>query len=153
MACHGAAGKGDGPCAAGLNPRPADFCQHMAPGKHTDGQVFLWIKDGFPGTAMPAWGRRLSDEQIWQLVIYLRSFGRSTSSAVAAPASVPTQPLPAPIPDASEPLPPLIFVRQGNLWRSDGSRPPPRQLTNNPPDSLLRTLRSRPTANRSPLLC
>ncbi|HEX5688518.1 MAG TPA: c-type cytochrome, partial [Roseiflexaceae bacterium] len=73
--CHGATGKGDGPGAAGLNPRPADFSQHLVPGKHTDGQIFLWIKDGFPGTAMPAWGPRLSDEQIWQLVVFLRTFG------------------------------------------------------------------------------
>jgi len=66
--CHGAAGKGDGPAGVGLNPRPGDFTQHMVPGKHTDGQVFLWIKNGFPNSAMPAWGARLTDEQIWQLV-------------------------------------------------------------------------------------
>ncbi len=34
-----------------------------------------------------------------------------------------------PVPDAAEPLPPLVFVRQGNLWRSDGSSAALRQLT------------------------
>ncbi|MFL5803186.1 MAG: c-type cytochrome [Roseiflexaceae bacterium] len=143
VACHGAAGRGDGPTAVGLNPRPADFTQHMVPGKHTDGQVFLWIKDGFPGTAMPAWSTRLSEEQIWQLVTYLRTFGQAPTVAggplAATAAPVAGGPLaatagpgqPQNLPDASEPLPPLVFARQGNIWRSDGTAAPPRQLTSN----------------------
>jgi len=82
--CHGSTGKGDGPSAAGLNPRPADFTLHMSPGMHTDGQIFLWIKNGFPNSAMPAWSDRLSEEQIWQLVSYLRTFN-PTSTAANAP--------------------------------------------------------------------
>jgi Tol biopolymer transport system component/mono/diheme cytochrome c family protein len=144
VVCHGVAGKGDGPSAVGLNPRPVDFSQHMLPGKHTDGQVFLWIKNGLPGTAMPAWSGRLSDEQIWQLVTYLRTFGQGAappSNVLAATAAAPSQPLPtqaqpAQVPNASQPLPPLILVRQGNLWRSDGSQAPLRQLTKNPADSF-----------------
>jgi mono/diheme cytochrome c family protein/Tol biopolymer transport system component len=136
--CHGVAGKGDGPSAEGLNPRPADFSQHMIPGKHTDGQVFQWIKDGFPGTAMPAWSGRLSDEQIWQLVTYLRTFGAAAAAALArTPGAVaPTQAAPAQVPEAREPLPPLIFVRGGNIWRSDGTGAAPRQLTNNAADRI-----------------
>lgn len=130
--CHGVSGRGDGPNAAGLNPRPADFSQHMIPGKHTDGQVFLWIRDGFPGTAMPAWKDRLGEQQIWQLVIYLRTFGQpgaqASTTAQAGPSAEP-QPTAPSVPSAQEPLPPLVFARQGNLWRSDGSGAPPRQLT------------------------
>jgi Tol biopolymer transport system component len=40
------------------------------------------------------------------------------------------------VPNVREPLPPLIFVRQGNLWRSEGSQAPLRQLTNNAADSF-----------------
>ena len=140
VSCHGTGGKGDGPGAAGLNPRPADFSQHMVPGKHTDGQVFLWIKDGFPGTAMPAWGSRLSDDQIWQLVVFLRTFGAAAAvKSAAAPTAVAAAPSPggpAQIPEAREPLPPLVFVRGGNLWQSDGTQDPPRQLTRNPPEQF-----------------
>src|SRR4051812_14506034 len=52
--CHGASGRGDGPVAIGLRPSPSDFTQHMPPGKHTDGQVYLWIRDGYLQSAMPA---------------------------------------------------------------------------------------------------
>ncbi|NIP99686.1 MAG: cytochrome C, partial [Nitrospinaceae bacterium] len=38
-----------------------------------DGQMFWIIKNGSPGTRMPAFGN-LSDEQIWQLVLYIRQF-------------------------------------------------------------------------------
>src|SRR5262249_8253106 len=96
--CHGASGKGDGPSAPGLNPKPADFSLHMVPGKHTDGQVFLWIKNGYPNSAMPAWDKRLTDEQIWQLISYLRTFGQAAPLAQAQPGAVATPAAPSPIP-------------------------------------------------------
>jgi mono/diheme cytochrome c family protein/Tol biopolymer transport system component len=127
--CHGAAGRGDGPAALGLTPRPGDFTQHMLPGTHTDGQVFLWIRDGFPSSAMPAWGQRFREEQLWQLVTYLRTFGQPVAANPSAPATAaPSQAQPTPA-SVSEALPPLVFTRQGNLWRSDGSGAAPRQLT------------------------
>jgi mono/diheme cytochrome c family protein/Tol biopolymer transport system component len=133
--CHGASGQGDGPLAAGLAPRPGDLTQHMLPGKHTDGQVFLWIKQGFPSSAMPAWGNRLDDQQIWQIVAYLRGLAQPLAATAVpqtpltpTPGALPTE-APTTAPAAREPLPPLIFTRQGNLWRSDGSPAPPRQLT------------------------
>jgi len=137
-ACHGSTGKGDGPAAAGLNPRPADFTQHMGPGKHTDGQIYLWIKNGFPNSAMPAWDQRLSEQQIWQLVSYLRTFNATTvatnASAQPNPTGAQPQPQAAPnqpvqVPLAQEPLPPIIFARQSNIWRSDGKGGAPQQIT------------------------
>src|SRR5215211_2275349 len=146
--CHGASGKGDGPAGVGLNPRPGDFTQHMAPGKHTDGQVFLWIANGYPNSAMPAWSPRLSDEQIWQLVGYLRTFGQSSAPGQQAgqatpgastgiptqggaqPQATPLQQFSAQVPNVQEPLPPIIFTRQGNVWRSPGSGSAPQPITN-----------------------
>lgn len=125
--CHGAAGRGDGPAALSLNPRPSDFTQHMAAGKHTDEQILLWIRDGFPGSAMPAWGQRLSEPQMRQLVAYLRTFAPPASAAGAAPSPAADPPTAAL--RAADPIPPLIFARHGNLWRSDGRATPPRQIT------------------------
>jgi mono/diheme cytochrome c family protein len=82
--CHGDTGRGDGAAGRLLNPPPADFGQHMQPGQHSDGQVFVWIRDGFPGTAMPGWGEQLSEEQIWQLVTYVRTFGQTVPGAPTA---------------------------------------------------------------------
>ncbi len=73
VTCHGVGGKGDGPAAQSLPGLPADFTQpHFA--THTDAEVYGWIKGGKPGTAMPAFGEQLSEEQIWQTITYIRQF-------------------------------------------------------------------------------
>jgi copper transport protein len=71
--CHGETGKGDGPLGVVLNPRPADLSLHAVPGVHTDAQLYEWITDGFPGSAMPAWKSRLSDTDRWNLVNFIRT--------------------------------------------------------------------------------
>jgi mono/diheme cytochrome c family protein len=71
--CHGESGKGDGPLGVVLNPRPADLSQHAIPGVHTDAQLYEWITNGFPGSAMPAWKSRLSDTDRWNLVNFIRT--------------------------------------------------------------------------------
>jgi putative copper export protein/mono/diheme cytochrome c family protein len=72
QACHGVAGAGDGPAAAMLRPRPSDLRVHMAAG-HTDGQLFYWISEGFPGTAMPAFRGTLSEQERWHVLNFLRT--------------------------------------------------------------------------------
>jgi copper transport protein len=72
VVCHGAEGRGDGPQAEGLDPRPADLRQHLP--YHTDPQFFAFIANGFPGTAMPAWRDQFSDDDIWNIINYLRTF-------------------------------------------------------------------------------
>jgi mono/diheme cytochrome c family protein len=71
LECHGALGLGDGPRAATLNPPPLNLTVHVP--LHGDGQLFQFISGGVPGTAMPVFGGRLTDEQIWNLVNYLRT--------------------------------------------------------------------------------
>jgi copper transport protein len=72
--CHGVSGKGDGPIGLTLNPRPADLTIHAVPGVHSDGQLFEWITNGFPGSVMPAFRTTLSDDDRWNLVNYIRTF-------------------------------------------------------------------------------
>jgi copper transport protein len=72
--CHGATGRGDGPVGVTLNPRPADLSIHTEPGVHPDGQLFVWISEGFPGSAMPAFQNLLAEEDQWHLVNYIRTF-------------------------------------------------------------------------------
>jgi mono/diheme cytochrome c family protein len=71
VSCHGVDGRGDGPEAASLNPAPTDFRLHMP--LHTDPQFYAFIADGYRGTQMPAFDSAFSDEDIWNLVNFLRS--------------------------------------------------------------------------------
>jgi len=119
VTCHGPNGRGDGPSAATLNPRPADFTLHMVPGKHTDGQVFLWIKNGFPNSAMQAWDKRLTEQQIWQLVTYLRTFGQATVAQTtpnAQPGAAGGAAQPVAQPDALEPAKREELTQDGAAW-------------------------------------
>lgn len=75
--CHGPVGRGDGPRAATLNPRPPDVTQpHTA--YRSDGYLFHASTNGFPGTSMAAWGGTMSIDERWDLVNYLRQFNRLT---------------------------------------------------------------------------
>jgi len=78
QACHGPGATGDrGPALnTGTFTRGSD-----------DGDLFHAIREGLPGTQMPPF-RGLSDEQIWQVVSYLRSLsgiGGDRSAATAPP--------------------------------------------------------------------
>jgi copper transport protein len=85
-ACHGETGRGDGPEGLRLVPRPADLRIHMAPGVHTDGELFYWISYGFQGSAMPAWKDTLTEEQRWDVMNYARTLSDQSTRA-AAPAN------------------------------------------------------------------
>jgi mono/diheme cytochrome c family protein len=81
LACHGAAGDGAGPGAAWLFPPPRDFTKGRfkwrttASGKPpTDGDLTRAIREGAPGTSMPAFAGILDDAQIAQLVRAVKGF-------------------------------------------------------------------------------
>ena len=69
--CHGQEGHGDGPAGQSLEPRPKNLAEIQS--KAGDDFLFWRIHDGVPGTSMVAWNGILSDEQIWQIVSFLRT--------------------------------------------------------------------------------
>jgi mono/diheme cytochrome c family protein len=71
--CHGVQGRGDGPLARTMVPRPADFRIHMADG-HTPEQLFDWTSNGVPDTAMQGFSNDLSVEDRWNVINYLQTF-------------------------------------------------------------------------------
>lgn len=75
--CHGKTGKGDGPAAAALTPKPQDHTDGKVMNSLSDQYLFDIIKKG--GVAvkkapiMPANEKKLSDQEIWDVIAYIRS--------------------------------------------------------------------------------
>jgi mono/diheme cytochrome c family protein len=73
--CHGRKGDGKGPLAKQYDPPPRNFACAKTVVDVPDGQLFWIIRFGSPDTAMPPHGK-LSDEQIWQLILHLRRLAK-----------------------------------------------------------------------------
>jgi mono/diheme cytochrome c family protein len=74
--CHGDTGKGDGRDAARYDPKPADFTDPSLMRSVTDGELFYKISEG--KKPMPVFKTRLTEEQRWALVLFIRSFASAT---------------------------------------------------------------------------
>ena len=73
QSCHGVKGDGLGPLGAAFAVPPRNFTCVQTMKEIPDGQLFWVIRNGVPAAGMPPY-RDLSDEEIWQLVSYLRQF-------------------------------------------------------------------------------
>ena len=67
--CHGEEGRGDGPLADSLSPKPVDLREHTA--AHTESVLYQFISRGVQGTAMPAFKDSLSDEERWHVLNFI----------------------------------------------------------------------------------
>ena len=76
--CHGKKGRGDGSGGADLERKPTDLTAAQVQAQ-SDGSLFWKISQG--RRPMPAYGRKLSDEQRWQVVHYLRSLAGKNKTA------------------------------------------------------------------------
>ena len=69
--CHGPKGLGDGAAAQTLNPKPFNLQIHVP--QHAPGEIYYWIGEGIPFTAMPAWKDKLTETERWEIVSYLQA--------------------------------------------------------------------------------
>ena len=69
--CHGDTGNGKGPQAKMYDPRPSDLTDAAHMQAVTDGELFYKISEGH--RPMPAFKKRFTEEQRWQMVLFLRS--------------------------------------------------------------------------------
>lgn len=69
-ACHGAEGRGDGPAAAQLEPKPTDFHDRERAAQRSAYGLYSALSLGVDGTAMRAFDE-LSSEQRWALAFYV----------------------------------------------------------------------------------
>ena len=96
--CHGTDGRGHGPAADPLNPRPRDFTRGWykfrstaADSIPTDDDLYRTIEVGLPGTSMLGWKGILSEAQMRALVAYVKQFSPRFASERPAPVAVTRQ--------------------------------------------------------------
>lgn len=79
--CHGTAGKGDGRAAKMYTPRPANLTVSPFPDKYKE----MIIRGGGVSVGrsqfMPPWGDELTEEQIHDLVAFLRELRKTGAPA------------------------------------------------------------------------
>ncbi len=73
--CHGEQGDGKGVMGTAFVPSPRNFTCGAMMREIPDGQLFWIIKNGSPGTGMMSFSS-LPDEQVWQLIHYIRSLAK-----------------------------------------------------------------------------
>ena len=83
--CHGETGAGDGFNAFNLDPHPRDLSAPEFQKKKSDADLADAIRRGGSGVGlsalMPPWGHTLSDRQVSELVLYIRTLGAQRKPA------------------------------------------------------------------------
>jgi mono/diheme cytochrome c family protein len=87
--CHGTASgaASASPVAKGLYPAPPQLAEEGVE-DDPEGESFWKIKHGIRLTGMPAWGRSMSDRQIWTLALFLKHMDKLPPAAQQAWAQV-----------------------------------------------------------------
>ena len=88
VGCHGLTGNGKGPGASFLSPPPADFTDKddaCCGGDTGPGDFYYRILRGWPGTAMENFGDRLSVDDIWRVVLFLKTIPNKTLESNRVP--------------------------------------------------------------------
>ena len=79
--CHGVDGDGKGDLAVDMKLKMIDYRDPATLKSVTDGEMFYVIKNG--NGQMPSEADRLKDEDIWNLVNYIRSIPKNSKPAEA----------------------------------------------------------------------
>jgi putative copper resistance protein D len=86
--CHGASGYGDGPAAAALPRRPADLTAKHA-SDHTAGDLYWWVSHGIERAGMPGFADRLTPEERWDVINFVRAVGAAERARELGPVVFP----------------------------------------------------------------
>jgi cbb3-type cytochrome c oxidase subunit III len=132
--CHGDKGDGDTRVRRGLSAPPTNFTTARSRTALTRGRMLRSVAEGRPGTAMMAFGSRLSQAEVAAVVDYIRATFM-TGKANAA--------LPPKIAEGEQ-----LYVRHcavchgdegsGAVWTQSSLNPPPRNFTAALRDELTR---------------
>ena len=120
--CHGDDGKGDGPAAAEVFPKPRDFTRGVfkirttpSGAVPTDDDLFRAVTNGLPGSSMPAWNV-LADRERWQVIYYLKTFSDKFQEPAPPPITIPKE-----VPASSESIARgQELFRDAECWQCHG---------------------------------
>ncbi len=73
VSCHGPTGTGDGKSAAHMTPPPADLTDGTWEHGASDGEIYTLIKDGSKNTAMKGFASKMTAQELWSVVNYIRT--------------------------------------------------------------------------------
>ncbi|MBI1853632.1 MAG: c-type cytochrome [Planctomycetes bacterium] len=101
--CHGPEGKGDGPAAYVLYPKPRDFTRGVFKFRSTptgdlptDEDLMRTVTNGLAGTSMPSW-RSLAEDDRRAVITYVKQFSSQfAESGPPEPITIPEPPAPTP---------------------------------------------------------
>jgi len=128
--CHLAPGKKKSEIRKGLNPRPPQLdriAQYIEPK-----EAFWVIKNGIRNTAMPAWGVSHSDDDIWNLVAFVKTLPQTSPERYqaltqGAKRQVEQEPHHGAVPEAPAP------IATPSTHKPPRSLTPPQPATQQPP--------------------
>jgi len=83
--CHGVTGHGDGPGGANLPVKPFDLTTHVL--LHDEQYLYAVILNG--RGYMPAWGDKLTQDQIYDVIAYIRKLALDAQKQNAKPGFTP----------------------------------------------------------------
>lgn len=74
--CHTPPGDEAKPLAKGLNPKPPDLAEEAK--ELSAAEIFWVVKNGIRMTGMPGWGVTHTDEQLWEIVAFVKTLPEMT---------------------------------------------------------------------------
>ena len=87
IACHGEKGKGDGPAAMALTPKPRNFTDTALISKEPKMKMYSVISEGGKkygySPMMAGWSKSIKPEQINDVLAYVLTFSEDPAKAVA----------------------------------------------------------------------
>jgi mono/diheme cytochrome c family protein len=92
--CHGEDGRGNGPMAKTLRPPPTDFTNGCFMAAVTDHELYTAVHKGGRaagrGSGMSPWKERLTEQQIHDVVVYVRSLSKVPTDTICDDPESPT---------------------------------------------------------------
>jgi DMSO reductase family type II enzyme heme b subunit len=121
--CHGDDGKGMGPAAEHVVPKPRDFTRGIYKIRTTpsgtvptDDDLFRSVTNGLPGTSMPGWSG-LPERDRRQVVQYIKSFSEKFQEGAATPVTFPAE-----VPSSAESIARgKDLYRDAECWQCHGN--------------------------------